>query len=448
MSDHRLGLGQGVAIFVGAVLGPGVLALPALAAHAAGPASILAWLGLLALSVPVATTFAALGARHPDGGGVATYVTRAFGDWAAAPVGWWFYFMIPVGAPAAAWIGAQYVAPELGLGRTGVGVVTVAILCAAFGANYVGLRLSGRLQLVLAGLLVLLLLVTVLTAAPALRAGHLTPFAPHGWAAIGTAGGVLFFAFAGWEAASHLSAEFRDPHRQLPRATALTLLIVSALYLGLAVTTVGVLGATAGDTDVPLTLLLHAGIGGAAGPLTAVAAILLTLGTINTYLAGASRLGAALARDGVLPQSLAAGGGVGEAPRRSLTLLAVLTALTTVVTLQGIVHLDLLMGITSACLAAVTVAGMVAALILLPRRSSQWWAALTGAVFTGAVLTFTGTLAAVPALLGATALLVTRLLRRRRPSPIVVAAVDPAGLVLPTAPLSGAPLCVVDPAID
>jgi amino acid efflux transporter len=55
------------ALYVGAVLGPGVLLLPALAAEAAGPASVLAWSGLLALSAPLATTFAALGVRFPAG---------------------------------------------------------------------------------------------------------------------------------------------------------------------------------------------------------------------------------------------------------------------------------------------------------------------------------------------------------------------------------------------
>ena len=58
------------------MLGPGVLLLPALAAEAAGPASVLAWAGLLALSVPLAITFAALGVRFPEAGGTAAYATR------------------------------------------------------------------------------------------------------------------------------------------------------------------------------------------------------------------------------------------------------------------------------------------------------------------------------------------------------------------------------------
>ncbi len=93
---------QGAAVSIGAVLGTGVIALPALAAQIAGPASLVAWVALILLSVPLAWTFAALGARYPDAGGVSTYVRNAFGGRAAAVVGWCFYFAVPVGAPAAA----------------------------------------------------------------------------------------------------------------------------------------------------------------------------------------------------------------------------------------------------------------------------------------------------------------------------------------------------------
>src|SRR3954470_5518363 len=79
----RLDVPQGAALTIGAVLGTGVISLPALAVHAAGPASLLAWAGLLLLSVPLAATFAALGARYPDSGGVSTYARRAFGSRAA-----------------------------------------------------------------------------------------------------------------------------------------------------------------------------------------------------------------------------------------------------------------------------------------------------------------------------------------------------------------------------
>src|ERR1700722_19113465 len=52
---------RGAALYIGALLGPGLLLLPGLAAAAAGPASVLAWAGLLVLSRLFAVVFGALG---------------------------------------------------------------------------------------------------------------------------------------------------------------------------------------------------------------------------------------------------------------------------------------------------------------------------------------------------------------------------------------------------
>src|ERR1700761_9374267 len=129
---------QGAALYVGAGLGTGVIALPALAAKAAGPASLIAWLGLVLLSVPLAATFAALGARYPDAGGVSTYARRAFGPRAAAVVGWCFYASAPVGAPAAALFAGSYVAAATGGGRVTEMVTAVAILAVVAVTNLFG----------------------------------------------------------------------------------------------------------------------------------------------------------------------------------------------------------------------------------------------------------------------------------------------------------------------
>src|SRR4051794_23984239 len=75
------------AMYVGAVLVPGDLFLPARAAGRAGPASILAWVGLVALSAPLAVTFAALGGRYPEAGGTAAYARAAFGRRAGTATG-------------------------------------------------------------------------------------------------------------------------------------------------------------------------------------------------------------------------------------------------------------------------------------------------------------------------------------------------------------------------
>ena len=285
------------ALYVGAVLGPGVLLIPSLAAEAAGPASIVAWVALLALSVPLALTFAALGVRYPEAGGTAAYARAAFGRRTGAVTGWWFLAGVIIGAPAVALIGGNYVADLLGAGRTGATVGAAAMIGIVVAANVVGVHTTAKLQLVLAGVLAALLVVAVVGALPASRQEHWTPFAPHGWAAIGTAASLLMFSFIGWEAVSHLAGELRDPQRQLPRAIFAALGIVVVLYLGLAVATIGVLGAGS-PSRVPLAELMQAGLGAPGRTATAVLAVLLTVGTMNAYVAAAVQLSGALAREG------------------------------------------------------------------------------------------------------------------------------------------------------
>ena len=115
-----------------------------------------------------------------------------------------------------------------------------------------------------------------LTALPHSEADHWTPFAPHGWTAIGTAASLLMFAFFGWEAGSHLAGELRDPGRQLPRAMASAFAVVAVLYLGLATASIGV-GAS---SDVPLADLMASGLGETGRRVTAVLAVLLAAGLV------------------------------------------------------------------------------------------------------------------------------------------------------------------------
>jgi amino acid efflux transporter len=316
---HKVSYAEGVALYLGAVLGTGVLGLPALAARTAGPASLLAWAAVALVSAPLAATFAALAARYPDAGGVSTFARRAFGRRAAAVTGWWFYIGVPLGGvPAGALFAGAYVAAATGGGRVTAVLVGGALFLVAIGANLVGLRLSARLQLALSGLLAALLVVAVAVSAPAARAANLHPFAPHGLGAIGSAALLIVWSFTGWEAVTHLAGEFASPGRDIRRATVTAVITVAVLYLALATVTILVLGPTAERTDAPLALLLGRAFGSSATTLAAVVALVVTLGTMNTFLASLAKLGAALGRDGALPGWLAHGSQTGEAPRRSL----------------------------------------------------------------------------------------------------------------------------------
>lgn len=390
ISTGRLTTVQGAALYVGAVLGTGVIALPALAARVAGPASLLAWLGLVVLSVPLAMTFAALGARFPDAGGVSTYVRYAFGPKAAGVVGWCFYLAIPCGAPAAALFAGNYVAAALGGGRTTALVTAGALMVVVTVANMFGVTVSGRVQLVLAGLLVALLLAAVIASAPHANPANLRPFAPHGWLALGPAAALLVWSFAGWEAITHLAAEFRRPDRDLPRAATIAVAVVGVLYLAVAAASVLVLGANAGSTGAPLAELLALGLGGKVQLLAAVAALLLTLGTMNAYYAGAAKLGAVLGRDNALPAWLARGSSAGEVPRRGLAVISGASMVALVVVAVTRVDTTPLVLLTTGSFVTVYALGTAAALRLLPKRSFAHWCALFALIAVAALLVMTG----------------------------------------------------------
>ncbi len=390
------------ALYVGAVLGPGVLLLHALAAEAAGPASVLAWAGLLALSAPLAATFAALGVRFPEAGGTAAYAKAAFGRLTGVVTGWWFLAGVVLGAPAVALIGGFYVAELLDAGRTGAVVGAAAMIATVAAANAFGLHTTARLQLALAGLLAALLLTAVITALPHSHAEHWTPFAPHGWAAVGTAASLLMLSFIGWEAVSHLAGDLRDPVRQLPRAIFAALGIVVVLYLGLAVATVGALG-TASPSKVPLADLMAVGLGAPGRTVTAALAVLLTMGAMNAYVAAAVKLAGALAADGSAPRPLAN-------PRHALATFALIAGALLVALAADAFSLDGLIRATSTSFVAVYVTATAAGTRLLTGRPRVASAVAFAAVL--AVFAFSGVYLAVPAAVAVVAVSV----RRRTPT--------------------------------
>ncbi len=358
----NLGVVRGAALYVGALIGPGVLLVPALAVQAAGAASILAWAGLLVLSAPLAVTFAALGVRHPVAGGVAAYARAGFGDAAAAVTGVWFMTAMLAGGPAVSLIGGYYVADLTGSGTSVAVVVGLLMFGVVLAANAFGLRVSSGFQLGLSAVLVVVIATAVGVALPSHAGDNWTPFAPHGWWAVGDAASILMWLFIGWEAMAQLAGEFRRPERDLPRAMALAFGVVSALYVGLAVATIAV--AAGGSSKVPLADLVAVGFGRAGRDATAVLAVALTMGTMNVYMGGAAKLAATLAQEGALPRWLA-GGAARSIPRRPLLVLALAGTLVLLALGAGFSNAADLVRATSACFVAVYLLSLASAVRIL-----------------------------------------------------------------------------------
>jgi amino acid efflux transporter len=295
--------------------------------------------------------------------------------------------------------------------------------------NWFGIKVSGGVQLAIAGAIALLLAVAVVVALPHADLARLTPFAPHGWGSVGTAAAMLVWAFAGWEILSSLSADYRDPARDIRRATVIALVVVTVLYLGIAFATVAALGSTSGAA--PLADLLVLGFGEPARPVTAVVAVLLTIGAINAYFAGGSRLGASLAREGGLPYVLA--DPASSIPRRSLLAICAVALGTLAVTWVAGASTDAALLMASGTFSLLYVVGAAAALRLLPRGGRSWWAAVCSLVAALILLGLTGAHLLGPVLCGGAGLVwsLTRSRRdRSRPAREGAEELEPVGQAL------------------
>ncbi len=277
---------RGAALYIGALLGPGLLLLPGLAAAEAGPASIVSWLALLALSGLFAAIFSALGRRFPQAGGIMGYVSAGLGPRAGRVAGWSFLAGVVGGAPIVCLIGASYITTLTGGGLPVRATVAALLLLVVLGLSAAGLKASAGAQLVLVVLLVTVVAVAVIGSSRSAQLAHWSPFAPHGFMSVGHAATTLMLSFVGWEAVAPLTTRFSNPAKQLPRVIAIALAVTTVLYLGLAIATVSVLG-TGAAAAAPLADLLRIAVGPAGSIAAAVAAVVLTVGAVNAYVNGA-----------------------------------------------------------------------------------------------------------------------------------------------------------------
>jgi len=394
-APQRLTTARGAALYIGALLGPGLLLLPGLAAAEAGPASLLAWAGLLGLSALFAVVFTALGRSFPSAGGVIGYVAAGLGARQGLAAGWSFLAGVVTGAPVVCLIGAGYLTELTGGGRVGQAVIAAALLLTVLALAAGGMRTSAIAQLLMVSLLIVVVVVAVAGSAGSAHAANWTPFAPHGWLAVGHAATTLMLSFVGWEAVAPLTAQFADPTRQLPRVVGITLAVTTVLYLGLAVATISVLG-TGGGSMAPLADLLRHAVGPAGTAAGAVAAIVLTLGAVNAYVNGAAAMSGRLLVRGPAGAARPAAD-EGRRPARLLLIAAIAIPGLPLIALYGVglVSPVSLVTIPTTLFLTVYLGSMLAATRVL--RGPARLAAVPATAATAVMLAYCGWALAVPA---------------------------------------------------
>lgn len=325
--NKELGLLQGVALLSTSLLGTGIFVVPALAATAAGAASLWAWMILIALVLPVAFTFAQLGKRFPHAGGAPHLIGRAFGLRMEGVSALLFLAVLPVGLPAALHIASGFWLALLDLDRVGLLAIELATLAAILLLGQRPPKASGLLQgLIAVAIVASVALIWWMGDLPR-TSQPLLPAMDDQWHLLPTALGVMFWCFVGIEAFTHLGEEFKRPERDFPLALLLGVLLAGLVYWACSVAVLSF--ATYGDVHSDTTALprlFEQLLGEQARALVAVLGYLACFASMNVYIQGFARLIWSLAEEGRLPASLAVRNRQGV-PGKALLLVVISCAL-------------------------------------------------------------------------------------------------------------------------
>jgi APA family basic amino acid/polyamine antiporter len=301
---RRLGVFDATMIVMGGIIGAGIFMNPSVVARqVASPWSMIgAWAfgGLIALAG--AFVYAELAQRRPEVGGQYAYIRDAFHPMAAFLYGWTLLLVIQTGGMAAVSMTfANYFSELTGLGldRTLVAVVTLGILTVI---NCLGVRSGANVQntfmvLKLAAILMLVVLGWRAIAGDASEAASV-PAHQQGAGFMAAMVPVLF-AYGGWQTASFISGEMKNPERDLPRGLLLGVLGVVVLYLAVNVVCILALGPQQlAATSTPASEVMRRALGERGAQLIAAGIAISTVGFLSQSMLTAPRVYYAMARDG------------------------------------------------------------------------------------------------------------------------------------------------------
>jgi APA family basic amino acid/polyamine antiporter len=207
-----------------------------------------------------------------------------------------------------------------------------------------GVKESVSVNAVLVVLKLLVLLFFVVIAFSGFHAGNLTPFAPMGVAGIGAAASSIFFSYIGIDAVSTAGDEVKDPRRTLPLGIILSLLIVTGVYILVALAAVGAQPWTAfAGQEAGLAVILRNLTGQAwTSLILCVGAIVSIFSITLVVMYGQTRILYAMSRDGLLPKVFQRVNAKTQSPDLNTWIVAAFIAL-----LAAFVPLDTLVNLTS-----------------------------------------------------------------------------------------------------
>lgn len=311
-----LGLAFGLAVVVGGVVGQGILRTPGIVAGAVpDPTLILALWALGGIVILIdACSWAELGASIPATGGPYVFARRAFGRVGGTVAGWADWLNTVLVLSFLSVVFGEY-CHRLGLGTAlPIGALSLVLILVCSGINWTGTRISGASQTLLSafkGLAIVVLVAALFLfggdgpAAPAVSAApQISPVLAAG--AMLVAISAVLNTYGGWTAGVYFGEEIVAPERNVVRATFGGILLIMVLYVAVNAALLHVLTpAEMAASKLPVADAAARVFGANADRLITAVSLLSIAAIANLYLMFVSRIGFAMARDGVLPAVLA-----------------------------------------------------------------------------------------------------------------------------------------------
>lgn len=309
--SQRLSAFDAIAILLGIVIGSGIFALPALVAG--NSPNSLTMLGLWVAGGVVgllgAFCYAELASAYPDSGGDYHFLRRAYGPEVGFLFVWGRMTVIQTGAlAAAAFIAGNYFTELLSLGDHSPAIYAALIVVALTVLNLGGLHAAKWTQNILVVAITLGLAAVVVAgfwlgltegrveSPPAVVAEAAE--GPRLFGMIGLALIFVLFTYGGWNEAAYLSAEIKNPRRNITKVLLLGIGIVTAIYLLVNLAMLAGLGRQGmAESEAVAAELLRRAWGEPGAVVISVLVVIAVLSTVNATIITGGRSNYAMGRD-------------------------------------------------------------------------------------------------------------------------------------------------------
>lgn len=234
------GYGTIIALTIGSVMGTGLFMGPAIGAGLAGNAQLISWGVLSIISIYIASCFGELVAMFPRAGGVYEFGKQTYGRFFSFLLGWLAWLVGNIGIVVMIVTGVEYLLPGQGLLWTKI-FISIIFLILLNLVSLFGIEGSSIMVIIFTIINLAVILALVIPGAFKIDTSNYTPFFTGGLSPILVTMFFIAEGFFGWEAASYLSEETKNPEKIIPRSLVIATTIVSVLVLATVIVCLGLI---------------------------------------------------------------------------------------------------------------------------------------------------------------------------------------------------------------